>query len=151
MIAILYNLIYLPILLINFGLANLILFAVTPVGFTLLSSLLIFLEYLVGRSILSDPNRINFGKVFNYIKNYRIKDASITPSQWKILDLVFNNRNIGNSEISDSIGITIGASRKLMRELIDNGYIARGLNINDSHAFCYITTDKYKAQMAYNI
>lgn len=121
--------------LMGFGLDKLILFAVTPVGFILLSSLLIFLEYLVGRSILSDPNRINFRK-----------DAPITPSQWTILDLIFENKNISVNAISENIGATNSITRKLMNSLLNDGYIMRKINIYDRRAFCYATSDKYEKQ-----
>lgn len=137
--------------MMGFGLENLILFAITPVGFILLSSLLIFLEYIVGKSIQSDPNRINFRKVFNYIENYRIKDVSITPSQWTILDLVFKNKNISINAISKNTGGINSITRKLMYGLLNDGYIMRKINIFDKRAFCYATSDKYERQRRYNI
>ena len=50
---------------------TLILFAVNPVGFVMLASLLIFFEYLIVKNLIKDTSIASLKIVFKYIKNYK--------------------------------------------------------------------------------
>lgn len=143
MIAILDNLTSLLLLLVGFVLDNLIILAINPVGFILLFLSLILGERLIIKSIINDPNRINFKKIIIFIKDYKSKDYSIISPQQIALDMVFKKKNIGTKEISDNIGLNIGATRRLMSNLVNSGYIMREFDVRDGHAFCYVASDTY--------
>lgn len=137
MIAILDNLFSLLTIPVGFVLDNFIIFAITPVGFVSLFLLLILAEYLIVKSIISDPNRINIKKIVSYMKSYQPKYSSLNSFQRRAFDAISKKENICIKEISENIGITLGGTRKLVSELINKGCVVRKVNINDRRAFCY--------------
>ena len=60
----------------GFVLDNLIIFLKTFVGLVIAFSSLIFFEYLIFKSIMDDPNRINLKMILNYLKKYQSKNLS---------------------------------------------------------------------------
>jgi hypothetical protein len=139
MIAILYNLIYLPMLVVSLALSNLILILKTYAGFVIIFSTLAFLEYATIKSIVKNKNIIDLKPVFNYMKNYKPRDVSLISPQWAVLDIILKEENICIKEISNSIGIAIGTTGKLISDLVKGGYITSKSNGKNIDTSCYRT------------
>lgn len=107
-------------LLASFILAEMIHLLTTPLGFISVTSSIIFIEYLITKSIIKDLQTINIKKTFNYAKNY-IKSASLVLSPLNALNVIFKKTNIHIKKIPINIGITIGVIVKLKDNLISWG------------------------------
>ncbi len=83
-------------------LETLILFTVTPIGFIMLMSLLLFSEYLILKSVIKDMK-----VVFNYIKNLKSRITPVASFLPKLPDVIFKRKNILIKDVSTTAGVTI--------------------------------------------
>jgi len=59
------------------------------------------------------------------------KSNRITHSQWFVLCLINEHKNMGIKEVSNILGITSSAGTQLVDGLVKSGYVARKTNLND--------------------
>ncbi len=125
-----------------------ILFLISPVGFLLSISLLIYLEYLTVKNIIKDPGTKRFATIIaNYIHQYRLKKMPLNLSEKVALDTVSRREDIGTKEIAENVGIAVTTTRKLMKDLADKGYVHRKINMNDRRSFSYAISPQYMQKM----
>ena len=120
-------------ILMGFAVDALILYVISPEGFFVLSISLILAERLIIKSIINDPNKISLEKIVGYVQNYQSKYLSLTSSQLRVFETIFRKENIGIKEISDNVGLTIIQTKRLVNNLMVNGYIIREDKIYDGY------------------
>lgn len=150
MTAILDNLLFIMTLPLGFLIERIILTLSNPLNFAIIISSVGYSEYLVVRNILGKEDAVNFKTIFNFLNKYAhiytSKNVSMDSTQWSVLDMILQKRKICIKEISDNTGGTIVSTKKMIKRLVQKGYIMRQLDINDSRALCYVSSDKFKVQ-----
>ncbi len=69
------------------------LFSITPAGFVIFISSLLFCEYVIARSIIKDIGIKRIKEIFNYVKNHALKFTFLTYSQLKTLKVIFKKKD----------------------------------------------------------
>jgi DNA-binding MarR family transcriptional regulator len=72
------------------------------------------------------------------------QNSLVTYSQWFILAIIEQNRDIGITEIAKLIGISPSATTQLVDGLVDNKYVERKADLKDRRALCLKLSDKGK-------
>ncbi len=82
-------------------------------------------------------------------KSSKIKpeNAMITHSQWAVLGVVMEKKEVGVKEIAATLGITSSAATQLVDTLVENNYLIREADKNDRRALKITISDKYKLKM----
>lgn len=71
----------------------------------------------------------------------------ITHSQWAVLGVVMEKKEVSVKEIATTLGITSSAATQLVDGLVGNNYLIREADENDRRALKITISDKYKLKM----
>ena len=135
----------------GFILDSLVMLLTTPVGFIFVFTSLVFFEYKTAESIIKNTDMVNLKYFINYIKNHAPADVSLISSKWMALDIISKKKNIYAKEISDTVGITVASTKKLINGLVGSGHIVRETDLTNRHEFCYVVSNDYiRQRQTYN-
>ncbi len=80
-------------------------------------------------------------------RTHRPKATPVTPSQWALLSLIFENGVMSNQEIADRLCITSGAVTQLVDRLVEKNYLIRENAAADRRRLSLKISPKYKQRL----
>jgi len=84
---------------------ELILFSITPVGFIISMTLLIFSEYIIAKSIIQDTGTVRIKKIFNNILDYSPGFKPLACLRSKAFAVIPKEKKADMREVSGVRGI----------------------------------------------